>query len=147
MPSDEVEGKVGMNNVARNKLRVKLSDFVHVQQLQNIEYGKRIHVLPFDERVLAAIFSTSTSSRSPWKHTGQSERATRSSFVAACDPWSSRSSRPIPQYCIVAQGTVIQTGMRLSAHCSLVRHLKGFHRGRTRKQTSATLATRYWWIP
>jgi len=52
MSSDEVdEGKVQMNKVARNNLRVKLGDLVHVQQLQNIEYGKRIHVLPFDDSV------------------------------------------------------------------------------------------------
>ncbi|KLO10908.1 AAA ATPase, partial [Schizopora paradoxa] len=49
MSSDEVdEGKVQMNKVTRNNLRV-LGDLVHVQQLQNIEYGKRVHVLPFDD--------------------------------------------------------------------------------------------------
>ncbi|KLO03765.1 valosin-containing protein, partial [Schizopora paradoxa] len=52
MSSDEVdEGKVQMNKVARNNLRVKLGDLVHVQQLQNIEYGKRVHILPFDDSV------------------------------------------------------------------------------------------------
>ena len=45
------EGKVLMNKVARNNLRVKLADLVHVSPLANIEYGKRIHVLPFDDSV------------------------------------------------------------------------------------------------
>ena len=45
------EGKILVNKVARNNLRVKLGDFVNVHQCLDIKYGKRIHVLPFDDSV------------------------------------------------------------------------------------------------
>ena len=49
MSSEDVDdGKV---QVARNNLRIKLGDLVHVQELQNVEYRERIHVLPFDDSV------------------------------------------------------------------------------------------------
>ena len=40
-----------MNKVARNNLRVKLGDLVNVHQCLDIKYGKRIHVLPFDDSI------------------------------------------------------------------------------------------------
>lgn len=52
LSSDEVdEGKIQMNKVARNNLRVKLGDIVTVHACQDIKYGKRIHVLPFDDSI------------------------------------------------------------------------------------------------
>ncbi|KAG8877931.1 AAA ATPase cdc48 [Tulasnella sp. 332] len=48
---DVPEGKIQMNKVARNNLRVKLGDMCHVQPCHDIKYGKRIHVLPFDDSV------------------------------------------------------------------------------------------------
>jgi transitional endoplasmic reticulum ATPase len=45
------EGRVLLNKVARNNIRVKLGDFVHVHQCLDIKYGKRIHVLPFDDSI------------------------------------------------------------------------------------------------
>ena len=52
MSSDDVEeGKIQVNKVARNNLRVKLGDLVHVHACSDIKYGKRIHVLPFDDSV------------------------------------------------------------------------------------------------
>ncbi|EIW75382.1 AAA-domain-containing protein [Coniophora puteana RWD-64-598 SS2] len=38
-------------SVARNNLRVKLADLVSVHQCFDIKYGKRIHVLPFDDSI------------------------------------------------------------------------------------------------
>ncbi len=35
--------------VARNNLRVKLGDLCNVHACHDIKYGKRIHVLPFDD--------------------------------------------------------------------------------------------------
>ena len=40
-----------MNKVARNNLRVKLGDLVHVHQCLDIKYGKRVHILPFDDSI------------------------------------------------------------------------------------------------
>ena len=39
-----VEGELG-------DLRVKLGDFVHVHQCLDIKYGKRVHILPFDDSI------------------------------------------------------------------------------------------------
>ena len=38
-------------SVARNNLRVKLGDIATVHACHDIKYGKRIHVLPFDDSV------------------------------------------------------------------------------------------------
>jgi len=52
LSSDDVEeGKIQMNKVARNNLRVKLGDVAVVHQCPDIKYGKRVHVLPFDDSV------------------------------------------------------------------------------------------------
>ncbi|KAG9313186.1 P-loop containing nucleoside triphosphate hydrolase protein [Chiua virens] len=52
LSSDEVEeGRIQLNKVARNNLRVKLGDLVNVHQCLDIKYGKRVHVLPFDDSV------------------------------------------------------------------------------------------------
>ncbi|KAL0576749.1 AAA ATPase cdc48 [Marasmius crinis-equi] len=52
LSSDDVdEGKIQMNKVARNNLRVKLGDVVNVHACPDIKYGKRIHVLPFDDSI------------------------------------------------------------------------------------------------
>ena len=40
-----------MNKVARNNLRVKLGDMVNVHPCLDIKYGKRIHILPFDDSI------------------------------------------------------------------------------------------------
>ena len=40
-----------MNKVARNNLRVKLGDVAVVHQCQDIKYGKRVHILPFDDSI------------------------------------------------------------------------------------------------
>lgn len=37
--------------VARNNLRVKLGDIATVHACHDIKYGKRIHVLPFDDSI------------------------------------------------------------------------------------------------
>jgi transitional endoplasmic reticulum ATPase len=50
--SDDVEeGRIQINKVARNNVRVKLGDLVNVHPCPDIKYGKRIHVLPFDDSV------------------------------------------------------------------------------------------------
>ena len=40
-----------MNKVARNNLRVKLGDLVNIHQCLDIKYGKRVHILPFDDSI------------------------------------------------------------------------------------------------
>ncbi|CAO1618795.1 unnamed protein product [Sympodiomycopsis kandeliae] len=45
------DSKIRLNRVARNNLRVKLGDMITVHACHDIKYGKRIHVLPFDDSV------------------------------------------------------------------------------------------------
>ncbi|GBG32536.1 Transitional endoplasmic reticulum ATPase [Hondaea fermentalgiana] len=42
---------VRMNKVVRKNLRVRLGDLVTVTACQDVEYGKRIHVLPIDDTI------------------------------------------------------------------------------------------------
>jgi transitional endoplasmic reticulum ATPase len=51
--SDETceEGKIRMNKVVRNNLRVRLSDIVSVHACPDVKYGKRIHVLPLEDTI------------------------------------------------------------------------------------------------
>ncbi|KAF5328470.1 hypothetical protein D9758_017024 [Tetrapyrgos nigripes] len=52
LSSDDVEeGRIQMNKVARNNLRVKLGDLVNVHACHDIKYGKRVHILPFDDSI------------------------------------------------------------------------------------------------
>ncbi len=41
--------RIRCNRVVRNNLRVRLGDVISVSACPNIQYGKRIHVLPFSE--------------------------------------------------------------------------------------------------
>lgn len=41
--------RIRCNRVVRNNLRVRLGDVISVSACPNIQYGKRIHVLPFQE--------------------------------------------------------------------------------------------------
>jgi transitional endoplasmic reticulum ATPase len=45
------EGKIRMNRVVRNNLRLRLGDIAIVHQCSDIQYGKRIHVLPIDDTI------------------------------------------------------------------------------------------------
>mmetsp|Transcript_7337 Transcript_7337/g.13797 ORF Transcript_7337/g.13797 Transcript_7337/m.13797 type:complete len:812 (-) Transcript_7337:192-2627(-) len=45
------EAKIRMNKVVRSNLRVRLGDVVSVHQCTDVKYGKRIHVLPFDDTI------------------------------------------------------------------------------------------------
>jgi len=42
---------IRMNKVVRKNLRVRLGDIVSVSQLEDVPYGKRIHVLPMDDTI------------------------------------------------------------------------------------------------
>lgn len=43
------EAKIRMNKVVRNNLRVRLGDVVSVHQCPDVKYGKRVHILPFED--------------------------------------------------------------------------------------------------
>ncbi|GAA95447.1 hypothetical protein E5Q_02101 [Mixia osmundae IAM 14324] len=113
LSSEEVdEGKIQMNKVARHNLRVKLGDVANVHACSDIKYGKRIHVLPFDDSV---------------------EGLTGNLFEVFLKPYFLEAYRPVrkgdtflakgasrsvefkvvetdpAEYCIVAQDTVIHT--------------------------------------
>ena len=40
-----------MNKVVRSNLRVRLGDVVSVHQCPDVEYGKRVHILPIDDTI------------------------------------------------------------------------------------------------
>lgn len=48
---DTPNEKIRMNRCIRTNLRVRLGDIVSVHAQSNVEYGKRIHVLPIDDTV------------------------------------------------------------------------------------------------
>ncbi|PAA65108.1 hypothetical protein BOX15_Mlig026283g1 [Macrostomum lignano] len=43
--------RIRMNRCVRNNLRVRVGDVVSVQAFPNVEFGRKIHVLPFDDSV------------------------------------------------------------------------------------------------
>ena len=43
------EAKIRMNKVVRKNLRVRLGDIVSVHNCPDVKYGKRVHVLPFED--------------------------------------------------------------------------------------------------
>ncbi len=43
--------KIRMNSVIRKNLRVKLGDLVSIESCGEVKYGRRIHVLPFEDSV------------------------------------------------------------------------------------------------
>jgi len=43
--------KIRMNKVIRKNLKIRLADFVWVKTCPDIKFGKRIHVLPFDDSI------------------------------------------------------------------------------------------------
>ncbi|PVU91292.1 hypothetical protein BB561_004483 [Smittium simulii] len=45
------DNKIKINRVVRNNIRVRLADIVSIHALPEIQYGKRIHVLPIDDTV------------------------------------------------------------------------------------------------
>lgn len=45
------DGKIRMNKVVRNNLRLRLGDVVTVQKFSNVPMGKRVHILPLEDTV------------------------------------------------------------------------------------------------
>jgi transitional endoplasmic reticulum ATPase len=45
------DGKIRLNKVVRNNLRVKLGDLVTINPCPDVPYGKRVHILPIDDTV------------------------------------------------------------------------------------------------
>lgn len=43
------EGKIRLNKVVRKNLRVRLGDVVSIHQCPDVKYGKRVHILPFED--------------------------------------------------------------------------------------------------
>jgi len=43
--------KIKINSVVRNNLHVKLGDIVTIHQFSDLKFGKRIHVLPFEDSI------------------------------------------------------------------------------------------------
>jgi transitional endoplasmic reticulum ATPase len=60
--SSAISSLIPRSLVARNNLRVKLGDIATVHACPDIKYGKRIHVLPFDDSIEGEFYSQEKSS-------------------------------------------------------------------------------------
>ena len=51
--SDETceETRIRMNKVVRSNLRVRLGDVISIFQCLDINYGKKVHILPLDDTI------------------------------------------------------------------------------------------------
>ncbi|KAJ7808528.1 Aaa Atpase P97VCP ND1 in complex WITH P47 C [Mycena olivaceomarginata] len=115
LSSDDVEeDRIKVNKVARNNLHVKLGDLVGVHPCRDITYGKHLHILPFDDSIegfsgdifdsLWALAYSNTAYRPVRKGDTflvHRDMRTIEFKVIETDP---------PEFCIVAQDTVIHTG-------------------------------------
>jgi transitional endoplasmic reticulum ATPase len=45
------DGKIRMNKVVRNNLRVKMGDIVSLHSAGEVKYGKAVHILPFEDSI------------------------------------------------------------------------------------------------
>eukprot|EP01101_Sappina_pedata_P013146 TRINITY_DN9438_c0_g1_i1.p1 TRINITY_DN9438_c0_g1~~TRINITY_DN9438_c0_g1_i1.p1 ORF type:complete len:797 (-),score=422.67 TRINITY_DN9438_c0_g1_i1:99-2489(-) len=45
------ETKIRMNKVVRSNLKVRLGDIISVHQFPDVQYGKRVHILPMDDTI------------------------------------------------------------------------------------------------
>ncbi|KAM0793495.1 hypothetical protein ACM66B_000934 [Microbotryomycetes sp. NB124-2] len=113
LSSEEVdEGKIQMNKVARNNLRVKLGDICTVHACHDIKYGKRIHVLPFDDSIEGLTGDIFNVFLKPYFLDAYRPVRKGDTFLAR---GASRSvefkvvETDPAEYCIVAQDTVIHT--------------------------------------
>jgi len=135
LSSDDVEeGRIQVNKVARNNLRVKLGDVAIVHQCPDIKYGKRVHILPFDDSIEGLsgnIFDVYLKpyflEGKPFVMSNFDQALTRTPAyrpVRKGDTFLVRGGmRTVEfkvvetdpaEYCIVAQDTVIHTGMSLA---------------------------------
>ena len=137
LSSDDVEeGKIQMNKVARNNLRVKLGDVAIVHQCPDIKYGKRVHILPFDDSIeglsgnIFDVYLKPYFLEGEWAIQEKSGRFFKQTLayrpVRKGDTFLVRGGmRTVEfkvvetdpaEYCIVAQDTVIHTGACLASY-------------------------------
>lgn len=132
MSSDDVEeGRIQINKVARNNLRVKLGDLVNVHQCLDIKYGKRVHILPFDDSIEGLSGNIFDVYLKPYFLEGTCKKTYLDTSVYLTRPAAYRPVRKgdtflvrggmrtvefkvietdPSEFCIVAQDTVIHTG-------------------------------------
>ncbi|KAE9395439.1 AAA-domain-containing protein, partial [Gymnopus androsaceus JB14] len=113
LSSDNVdEGKIQMNKVARNNLRVKLGDLVNVHTCDDIKYGKRLHILPFDNLIEGLSGNIFDVYLKPYFHEAYCPVRKGDTFLVQ------RGMRTVEfkvietdpaEFCIAAQDTVIHT--------------------------------------
>jgi transitional endoplasmic reticulum ATPase len=103
------KGKIKMNKVIRNNLRVKLMDVVIIKSFSDVKYGKRIHILPIDDTIEGLSGDLFDSFLKPYFLEAYRPVRKGDTFLA------SGSMRSVefkiveaePEYCIVAPDTVI----------------------------------------
>merc|ERR1711871_897806 len=104
------DGKIRMNRVVRNNLRVRLGDVVSVHACPDVKYGKRVHVLPFDDSVEGLSGNLFDTYRKPYFLEAYRPLRKGDTFVcrAAMRAVEFKVVETDPEeYCIVAPDTVI----------------------------------------
>ncbi|GAA5918339.1 hypothetical protein JCM1841_002179 [Sporobolomyces salmonicolor] len=113
LSSEDVdEGRIQINKVARNNLRVKLGDIATVHACHDIKYGKRIHVLPFDDSIEGLTGDIFNVFLKPYFLEAYRPVRKGDTFLAkgAARSVEFKVVETDPaEYCIVAQDTVIHT--------------------------------------
>ncbi|KAJ6510850.1 P-loop containing nucleoside triphosphate hydrolase protein [Mycena sanguinolenta] len=114
LSSDGVEeGRIQMNKVARNNLRVKLGNLVGVHPCPDIPFGKRVHILPFDDSIEGLSGNIFNLYLQPYFLNAYRPVRKGDTFLA-----HDRGMRPVEfkvietdpaEYCIITQDTLIHT--------------------------------------
>ncbi|KAJ7330938.1 P-loop containing nucleoside triphosphate hydrolase protein [Mycena albidolilacea] len=113
LSSDDVEeDRIKVNKVARNNLRVKLGDLVGVHPCLDITYGKRLHILPFDDSIEGLSGDIFDVYLNPYFFQAYRPVRKGDTFLVHRDmrtvEFKVMETDP-PEFCIVAQDTVIHT--------------------------------------
>ncbi|KAJ7870982.1 P-loop containing nucleoside triphosphate hydrolase protein [Mycena olivaceomarginata] len=113
LSSDDVEeDRIKVNKVARNNLHVKLGDLVGVHPCRDITYGKRLHILPFDDSIEGFSGDIFDVYLNPYFFQAYRPVRKGDTFLVHRDmrtiEFKVIETDP-PEFCIVAQDTVIHT--------------------------------------
>merc|ERR1719235_1356294 len=111
LPDDEVEpAKVRMNKVMRKNLKVHLGDVVIIHNCEDCKYGKRIHVLPFEDSIEGVTGNLFDTYLKPYFMEAYRPVRKGDCFIVrqAMHPVEFKIQETDPEeYCLVTQETVI----------------------------------------
>lgn len=104
------EGKVQMNKVVRRNLRVKLGDVISINGVPDVPYGKRVHILPFEDTITGVSGNIFETYLKPYFLEAYRPVCTGDTFIvraAFCPVEFKVIAVDPPEYCIVSPDTTI----------------------------------------